>query len=51
MAIHDGSATVLVGWGSYKPNWLAHEHQEATMGQAKVIVGVEDDRGRLAMCG
>ena len=51
MAIRDGGATVLVGWGSYMPNWLAHEHQEATMDQSKVMVGVEDDGGSLATCG
>ena len=50
-AIRDGGATVPVSWGSYRPNRLAREHQEATMDQAEVTVGVEDDGGRLATCG
>ena len=33
------------------PNWLAREHQEATMDHAEVTVGAEDDGGRLAMGG
>ena len=51
MAIRDGDATIPVGWGSYRPNWLAREHQEFTLDQAKVTVGVEDDEGGLATCG
>ena len=50
-AIRDGGATVLVSWGSYRPNWLAREHQEATLDQGEVMVGAEDDGGGLAMCG
>ena len=42
---------VPVSWGSYRPNWLAREYQEATIDQAEVTVGAENDGGRLAMCG
>ena len=51
MAIRNGGATILVSWGGYRPNWLAREHQEATMDQDEVTVGAEDDEGGLAMCG
>ena len=51
MAIHDGGATVLVSWGSYRPNWLAREYQEDTMDQGVVTVGAENDGGGLTMCG
>ena len=40
-----------MGWGSYRPNWLARENQEATLDQAEVTVGVEDGGGGLATCG
>ena len=51
MAIRDGSATVPVDWGRYRLYWLAREHQEATLDQAEVTVGAEDDEGGLATCG
>ena len=51
VAIRDGGATVLISWGSYRPNWLVHEHKEATVDLVEVTVGVEDDGGGLATCG
>ena len=49
--ICDGGAMVLVGWGSYMPNWLAREHQEATLVQVEVMVGAEDGTVASAMKG
>ena len=55
MGIRDGGATVPVCWGSYRPTWLAREHQEATMDQSEVMVGAEDDGGgwprAVELCG
>ena len=48
VAIRDGGATVLMSWGSYRSNWLARKHQEATVDQAEVTVRVDDDREGLA---
>ena len=50
MAIHNGGTTVPVSWGSYRPNWLAREHKEATVDQVEVTVGAEDDGEGLTMC-
>ena len=49
--IRDGGASVLVGWGNYRPNWLAREYLEATLDQSEVMVGVEDGGGGVATCG
>ena len=51
VAIRDDGATVPVNWGSYRPNWLAHEHQEATLDQVEVTIGAKNDGGGLATCG
>ena len=50
-AIRNGGATVLVSWGSYRPNCLVREHKEATVDLAKVTVWVEDGKGGVATCG
>jgi hypothetical protein len=48
VAARDSGTGVQVHKGSYRPNELAHEHQEPTKYLAKVTVGGKDDGVELA---